>query len=243
MRVVAKASDKAGGLDGLSYGLLKPLPEAGFQAFVKVLTAANSGRDLCLLPKNEDIERPITLTSITYRLYCAVKKEVVNQWLRGTSHLCPWDKAVPVGTCLEVGILRLLRGASARSTPSRCSLTSPHRHQGSGFLPPAIRSGCQRCSRSPGSQRWVRSQPGKANAALCSSHRTYRPECVRWTWVPETFCKKVGKDELWRREASDIADKVCGDFTDFTATRNVIPPTVAEVKRRGVPSMPGSWHT
>ena len=57
---------------------------------------------------------------------------------------------------------------------------------------------------------------------------------MRWTRVPshqdvETFCKKVGKDELWRREANDIADKVCGDFT---ATLDMTPQGLEEVKER-----------
>ena len=83
MKIVAKASDKAGGLDGLSYGLLKRLPEAGFKDLAKVLNQAEAGgripqqwarHQVALLPKAEDIERPITLTSITYRLYCFARK-------------------------------------------------------------------------------------------------------------------------------------------------------------------------
>ena len=41
---------------------------------------------------------------------------MVNQRLRDTSHLYPWDKPVPGGTCLEVGIFRLLRGEVASAS-------------------------------------------------------------------------------------------------------------------------------
>ena len=34
---------------------------------------------------------------------------MVNKWLHDTEDAYPWDKAVPGGTCLEVGVLRLVR--------------------------------------------------------------------------------------------------------------------------------------
>ena len=38
---------------------------------------------------------------------------MVNKWLHDTKAAYPWVKAVPGGTCLEVGILRLIRGEVA----------------------------------------------------------------------------------------------------------------------------------
>ena len=70
---------------------------------------------MALLPKNADIERPITLTSITYRLWCFCRAQVVKKWMRETAERFPWDKASPGNTCLETGMQRLLRGEVSRA--------------------------------------------------------------------------------------------------------------------------------
>ena len=118
----AKA-DKAGGLTGLTFSAVRNLPD---QAYEQLAIAFNeveaSGRipihwrhhQVCMIPKNEEIERPITLTCITYRLWCSVRYDVVQKWISEVGVNAVWDRATPGNTCLEVGIARLVRAETSR---------------------------------------------------------------------------------------------------------------------------------
>ena len=122
--VLKNVTDKAGGLDGLTYAALKNLPGPAYEQLTQVLNLAETtgvalqhwqAHHVALLPKNVDIERPITLTSITYRLWCFCRAQVVKKWMRETAERFPWDKASPGNTCLETGMQRLLRGEVSRA--------------------------------------------------------------------------------------------------------------------------------
>ena len=122
--ILKNVTDKAGGLDGLTYAALKNLPGPAYEQLTQVLNLAETtgvapqhwqAHHVALLPKNADIERPITLTSITYRLWCFCRAQVVKKWMRETAERFPWDKASPGNTCLETGMQRLLRGEVSRA--------------------------------------------------------------------------------------------------------------------------------
>ena len=122
--ILKNVTDKAGGLDGLTYAALKNLPVPAYEQLTQALNLAETtgvapqhwqAHHVALLPKNADIERPITLTSITYRLWCFCRAQVVKKWMRETAAQFPWDKASPGNTCLETGMQRLLRGEVSRA--------------------------------------------------------------------------------------------------------------------------------
>ena len=122
--ILKNVTDKAGGLDGLTYAALKNLPGPAYEQLTQALNLAEAtgvapqhwqAHHVALLPKNADIERPITLTSITYRLWCFCRAQVVKKWMRETAEQFPWDKASPGNTCLETGMQRLLRGEVSRA--------------------------------------------------------------------------------------------------------------------------------
>ena len=122
--ILKTVTDKAGGLDGLTYAALKNLPDPAYEQLTQALNLAEATgvapqhwqvHHVALLPKNADIERSITLTSITYRLWCFCRAQVVKKWMRETAEQFPWDKASPGNTCLETGMQRLLRGEVSRA--------------------------------------------------------------------------------------------------------------------------------
>ena len=61
------------------------------------------------LPKNLDCERPICLTHVLYRLWCKMRKPLVDQWLMADRESAFWDQAVKGSTCLQVALLRLCK--------------------------------------------------------------------------------------------------------------------------------------
>ena len=119
---IAKA-DKAGGLTGLTFSAVRNLPDQAYEQLAIALNEVEaSGRipihwrhhQVCMIPKNEEIERPITLTCITYRLWCSVRYDVVQKWISEVGINAVWDRATPGNTCLEVGIARLVRAETSR---------------------------------------------------------------------------------------------------------------------------------
>ena len=118
----AKA-DKAGGLTGLTFSAVRNLPDQAYEQLAVALNEVEaSGRipihwrhhQVCLIPKTEEIERPITLTCITYRLWCSVRYDIVQKWISEVGANAVWDRATPGNTCLEVGIARLVRAETSR---------------------------------------------------------------------------------------------------------------------------------
>ena len=100
--ILKNVTDKAGGLDGLTYAALKNLSWQAYEQLAQALGTAEAtgevpqhwqARHVALLAKNADMERPITLTSITYRLWCFCRAQVVKKWMKDTAERFPWDKA------------------------------------------------------------------------------------------------------------------------------------------------------
>ncbi|OLP99123.1 hypothetical protein AK812_SmicGene18339 [Symbiodinium microadriaticum] len=71
-------------------------------------------QQVCMLAKKPTIERPIYLTSVTYRLWCFARRGPVQQWIQQTQNNTAWDKATPGNTCLQIAVNRLLKGEVSR---------------------------------------------------------------------------------------------------------------------------------
>ncbi|CAE7523445.1 unnamed protein product [Symbiodinium sp. CCMP2592] len=108
--VIHKVADKAGGLDGLTYTAMRNLPSQAYDSLAAVLNKAEAlvqaplhwtQNQVSMIPKKEHIERPITLTSVTYRLWCFTRRWEVQKWLEATKVDTPWDRATPGNTCLQ----------------------------------------------------------------------------------------------------------------------------------------------
>ena len=50
---------------------------------------------IVMLPKNEQCERPITLTSTVYRLWCKLRKDLMDQWQIHLPFSMDYDRARP----------------------------------------------------------------------------------------------------------------------------------------------------
>ena len=125
--VIHKVADKAGGLDGLTYAAIRSLPSQAYDSLAAVLNQAETlvqaplhwtQNEVCMIPKKEHIERPITLTSVTYRIWCFTRRREVQRWMEATKLDTPWDRATPGNTCLQVAIHRLLKGEVSRHSKS-----------------------------------------------------------------------------------------------------------------------------
>ena len=123
-RIANRVADKAGGLDGLTYASLRGLPSQAYQELACVLNASEESliapiqwqqHQVSMLAKKPTIERPIYLTSITYRLWCFARRGPVQQWIQQTQNNTAWDKATPGNTCLQIAVNRLLKGEVSRS--------------------------------------------------------------------------------------------------------------------------------
>ncbi|CAE7878786.1 unnamed protein product, partial [Symbiodinium necroappetens] len=117
----AEAQVEAGGIDGLTYASLRGLPSKAYDELATVFNESEACQtvpihwqqhQVCMLPKKPTIERPISLTSITYRLWCFVRRGPVQKWIRETQ---AWDKATPGNTCLQIAVHRLLKGEVSRT--------------------------------------------------------------------------------------------------------------------------------
>ena len=62
-----------------------------------------------MLPKNQRLERPITLTSTPWRVWCRLRKPVLDQWQQQLPECMNHDKARPGANVLHVALERLLR--------------------------------------------------------------------------------------------------------------------------------------
>ena len=122
-RIAKRVADKAGGLDGLTYASLRNLPSQAYQELACVLNASEDSltapiqwqqQQVCMLAKKPTIERPIYLTSVTYRLWCFARRGPVQQWIQQTQNNTAWDKATPGNTCLQIAVNRLLKGEVSR---------------------------------------------------------------------------------------------------------------------------------
>ena len=69
-----------------------------------------------LLPKKEDIERPISLTSVLYRTWCKLRWDKLKQWQNVVGQCLPWERSMPGMQVLYVALMRLLKCEVGRAT-------------------------------------------------------------------------------------------------------------------------------
>ena len=62
-----------------------------------------------MLPKSSTKERPITLTSLLYRVWCRLRKPLLDQWQKQLPPTMNHDRARPGAQVLQVALERLLR--------------------------------------------------------------------------------------------------------------------------------------
>ena len=62
-----------------------------------------------MLPKNSEIERPIALTSVLWRVWCRLRKPLLDDWQRSLPADMDHDRARPGACVLHVALERLLR--------------------------------------------------------------------------------------------------------------------------------------
>ena len=118
MKQLAKLPQKASGPDGISYAMLKNLPLEGVTDLCNMYRQWElSGRlpdQVCatlvvLLPKKEDIERPISLTSVLYLTWCKLRWQKLRDWQGDALPRMPWERSMPGMQVLHVALMRLLK--------------------------------------------------------------------------------------------------------------------------------------
>lgn len=62
-----------------------------------------------LLPKKEEIERPISLTSVLYRTWCKLRWNKLRHWQSSIGQRLPWERSLPGTQVLQVALMRLLK--------------------------------------------------------------------------------------------------------------------------------------
>jgi hypothetical protein len=93
-------ANKKGGPDGCTFRFLKLLPREAYSGLVYILHLVEARLrwpeqfllvQVACLPKNLECERPICLTHVLYRLWCKMRKPLVDHWLMN-------DKALALGS-------------------------------------------------------------------------------------------------------------------------------------------------
>ena len=59
-----------------------------------------------MLPKNQKLERPIALTSMLWRVWCRLRKPLLDEWQRQLPEQMNHDKARPGANVLHVALAR-----------------------------------------------------------------------------------------------------------------------------------------
>ena len=116
--------DKACGPDAITTQLLRTAPKQAIQPLLSLLQDMEAKAELptqltmslvVMLAKNEKVERPITLTSVLYRVWCRIRKPLLDEWQRTLPPTMDYDRARPGATALHVALERLLRQETAKS--------------------------------------------------------------------------------------------------------------------------------
>ena len=88
-RVLKALPDKASGPDAVSTQLLRSIPPSALGPLLQLYQQMESSAELptqqqmhlvVMLPKNTKMERPITLTSVLWRVWCKLRKPLLDQW-------------------------------------------------------------------------------------------------------------------------------------------------------------------
>ena len=88
-KTLKKLPDKACGPDAITTQLLRTAPKQALQPLLGILQAMEAKAELptqltmslvVMLAKNEKAERPIALTSVFYRVWCRMRKPLLDAW-------------------------------------------------------------------------------------------------------------------------------------------------------------------
>ena len=110
--------DKACGPDAVTAQLLRTAPPLAVKALLTLyqemeekvqLPTQQQMHMVVMLPKNAAKERPITLTSLLYRVWCRLRKPLLDAWQQHLPPAMNYDRARPGATVLYVALERLLR--------------------------------------------------------------------------------------------------------------------------------------
>ena len=110
--------DKACGPDAVTAQLLRTAPPLAVKALLSLyqemeekvqLPTQQQMHMVVMLPKNAAKERPITLTSLLYRVWCRLRKPLLDAWQQHLPPAMNHDRARPAATVLYVALERLLR--------------------------------------------------------------------------------------------------------------------------------------
>ena len=90
-RVCQKSGNKKGGIDGWSYKAVKNLTDQGYQLLTDLFQEMERNVSIpfqlqvvqvALLPKTETKERPISLTSVLWRIWTKLRRTCLATWLK-----------------------------------------------------------------------------------------------------------------------------------------------------------------
>ena len=117
-RTLKALPERASGPDAVSVQLLKSIPPLALTPLLQLIHHMERTAELptqlqmhlvVMLPKNQKLERPITLTSTLWRLWCRLRKPLLDQWQKNLPPSMSHDKARPGANVLHVALERLLR--------------------------------------------------------------------------------------------------------------------------------------
>ena len=115
--VLKHLPDKACGPGAVTAQLLRTAPPLAVKALLKLyqemeeqvqLPTQQQMHMVVMLPKNSSKERPITLTSILYRVWCRLRKPLLDDWQKHLPTSMKHDRARPGTQVLYVALERLL---------------------------------------------------------------------------------------------------------------------------------------
>ncbi|CAE7606948.1 unnamed protein product [Symbiodinium sp. CCMP2592] len=110
--------NKKGGLDGWSYKALRNLPDFCYRQLAGLFRLAETDLTLplqmltvqvALLAKTPEKERPISLTSVLWRVYSKLRRPLLESWLKEYAAFAPFDSATPGHTSLDPALSRLIK--------------------------------------------------------------------------------------------------------------------------------------
>ena len=114
----AKTGNKKGGIDCWSHKAVRNLTDQGYQMLTDLFHEMESHVSIpfqlqvvqvALLPKNEVNERPISLTSVLWRIWTKLRRSSLAVWLEDYSRSSGFDSAIPGHTGLDPALAHLIR--------------------------------------------------------------------------------------------------------------------------------------
>ena len=110
--------NKKGGLDGWTFRALRNIPDSSYQQLAELfrlfevelsLPIQMQAVQVVLLAKSPEKERPISLTSVLWRVYSKMRRPLLESWLREYAAFAPFDAATPGHTSLDPALSRLVK--------------------------------------------------------------------------------------------------------------------------------------